>query len=69
MSREELCKSTGFDLMQPFALVTYHPETAPDAGSPLCRCRRCVTLWPPWTTCSGSSPGRTPTRAGRSAPP
>lgn len=25
MSREELCKSTGFDLMQPFALVTYHP--------------------------------------------
>lgn len=34
MSREELCKSTGFDLMQPFALVTYHPETAPDAGSP-----------------------------------
>lgn len=69
MSRKELCKSTGFDLMQPFALVTYHPETAPDAGSPLCRCRRCVTLWPPWTACSGSSPGRTPTRAGRSAPP
>ena len=34
MSREELCKSTGFDLMQSFALVTYHPETAPDAGSP-----------------------------------
>ena len=34
MSREELCKSTGFDLMQPFALVTYHPETAPDAGAP-----------------------------------
>ena len=34
MSREELCKSTGLDLMQPFALVTYHPETAPDAGSP-----------------------------------
>ena len=34
MSREELCNSTGFALMQPFALVTYHPETAPDAGSP-----------------------------------
>ena len=34
MSRRELCDSTGFDLMQPFALVTYHPETAPDAGSP-----------------------------------
>ena len=34
MSRAELCDSTGFDLMQPFALVTYHPETAPDAGSP-----------------------------------
>ena len=29
MSREELCNSTGFSLMQPFALVTYHPETAP----------------------------------------
>lgn len=34
MTVRELCKSTGFDLMQPFALVTYHPETAPDAGSP-----------------------------------
>ena len=34
MSRAKLCDSTGFDLMQPFALVTYHPETAPDAGSP-----------------------------------
>ena len=31
MSREELCTSTGFDLMQPFALVTFHPETAPGA--------------------------------------
>ena len=34
MGRRELCDSTGFPLMQPFALVTYHPETAPDAGSP-----------------------------------
>lgn len=34
MTRRELCDSTGFPLMQPFALVTYHPETAPDAGSP-----------------------------------
>ena len=34
LSREELCRSTGFDLMQPFALVTYHPETSADAGSP-----------------------------------
>ena len=34
MSRAELCNSTGFDLLQPFALVTYHPETAPDAGDP-----------------------------------
>ncbi len=28
MSREELCQSTGFPLEKPFALVTYHPETA-----------------------------------------
>ena len=34
MSREELCNSTGFPLQQPFALVTYHPETSADAGSP-----------------------------------
>ena len=34
MGRRELCDSTGFPLMQSFALVTYHPETAPDAGSP-----------------------------------
>ena len=39
MSRTELCDSTGFDLMQPFALVTYHPETAPDAGSPAVQVR------------------------------
>ena len=39
MSRAELCDSTGFDLMQPFALVTYHPETAPDAGSPAVQVR------------------------------
>ena len=34
MSREELCRSTGFDLMQPYGLVTYHPETAQNAGDP-----------------------------------
>ena len=34
MSREELCKSTGFPLDRPFGLVTYHPETAADAGDP-----------------------------------
>ena len=34
MSREELCNSTGFDLMQPFALVTFHPETAAGAPDP-----------------------------------
>lgn len=34
MSREELCKSTGFDLMQPFGIVTYHPETGAAAGDP-----------------------------------
>lgn len=34
MSREELCASTGFDLSGPFALVTYHPETAAGAGDP-----------------------------------
>lgn len=39
MSRAELCDSTGFDLTQPFALVTYHPETAPDADSPAVQVR------------------------------
>lgn len=34
MSREELSASTGFDLGQPFALVTYHPETSADAADP-----------------------------------
>ena len=34
MTRQELCTSTGFDLMQPFAIVTYHPETAACAGDP-----------------------------------
>lgn len=34
MSREELCTSTGFPLRQPFALVTYHPETSADAPDP-----------------------------------
>lgn len=34
LSRQALCASTGFDLMQPFALVTYHPETSADAGDP-----------------------------------
>lgn len=34
MSREELCTSTGFPLMQSFALVTYHPETSADAPDP-----------------------------------
>lgn len=34
MSREELCTSTGFPLMQPFTLVTYHPETSADAPDP-----------------------------------
>ncbi len=34
MTRQELCNSTGFDLMQPFAIVTYHPETSAAAGDP-----------------------------------
>lgn len=34
MTREKLCESTGFPLMQPFALVTYHPETSAGAPSP-----------------------------------
>lgn len=34
MTRQELCTSTGFPLMQPFALVTYHPETSADAPDP-----------------------------------
>ena len=34
MSRKELCTSTGFPLKQPFALVTYHPETSADAPDP-----------------------------------
>lgn len=34
MSRQELCESTGFPLLQPFALVTYHPETSADAPTP-----------------------------------
>ena len=34
MRRDELCASTGFPLMQPFALVTYHPETSADAPDP-----------------------------------
>lgn len=34
ISRQALCESTGFDLMQPFAIVTYHPETSADAGDP-----------------------------------
>ena len=48
LSREALCTSTGFALMQPFALVTYHPETSADAGSPaaqsqaLCRAMESV---------------------------
>ena len=33
-TRQELCASTGFDLMQPFAIVTYHPETSAAAGDP-----------------------------------
>ena len=39
LSREALCESTGFALMQPFALVTYHPETSADAGSPAAQCQ------------------------------
>ncbi len=39
LSREALCASTGFSLMQPFALVTYHPETSADAGSPAAQCQ------------------------------
>ena len=39
LSREALCASTGFALMQPFALVTYHPETIADAGSPAAQCQ------------------------------
>ena len=48
LSREALCESTGFALMQPFALVTYHPETSANAGSPaaqsqaLCRAMEAV---------------------------
>ena len=48
LSREALCASTGFALMQPFALVTYHPETSANAGSPaaqsqaLCRAMEAV---------------------------
>ena len=34
MTRQELCDSTGFDLAQPFALVTYHPETSAGAPDP-----------------------------------
>lgn len=34
MTRQELCASTGFALMQPFALVTYHPETSAGAPDP-----------------------------------
>lgn len=34
MTRQELCSSTGFDLMQPFALVTFHPETGANAPDP-----------------------------------
>ena len=39
LNREALCASTGFALMQPFALVTYHPETSADAGSPAAQCQ------------------------------
>lgn len=39
LSRKALCASTGFALMQPFALVTYHPETSADAGSPAAQCQ------------------------------
>ena len=39
LSREALCASTGFALMQPFALVTYHPETSAYAGSPAAQCQ------------------------------
>ena len=34
MTRQALCASPGFDLMQPFAIVTYHPETSAAAGDP-----------------------------------
>lgn len=34
MTRQELCESTGFDLMQPFGLVTFHPETGAGAPDP-----------------------------------
>lgn len=34
MTLQELCASAGFDLMQPFAIVTYHPETSAAAGDP-----------------------------------
>ncbi|WP_294497389.1 UDP-N-acetylglucosamine 2-epimerase [uncultured Gemmiger sp.] len=48
MTRQELCESTGFDLMQPFALVTFHPETGAAAPDPaiqvqaLCRAMEAV---------------------------
>lgn len=32
LSREELAASIGFDLSKPFALITYHPETAAGAA-------------------------------------
>lgn len=34
MTRQELCESTGFALTQPFALVTFHPETGAGAPDP-----------------------------------
>lgn len=34
MTRQELCESTGLPLQQRFAVVTLHPETAPDAPDP-----------------------------------
>ena len=48
LSREALCESPGFALMQPIALVTSHPATSADAGSPaaqsqaLCRAMESV---------------------------
>ena len=53
MTRQELCASTGFDLMQPFAIVTYHPETSAAAGDPAHRRMPCAPQWKRFPACSG----------------
>lgn len=53
MTRQELCASTGFDLMQPFAIVTYHPETSAAAGDPAAQADACAPQWKRFPACSG----------------